>query len=207
MGYDRDNLEFKVSLESIGIIEYGLDLKEGDNSLAVCSSGHVPLALSYYGKVVAVDQSQTQLRYAESWINNFGNGGRVIPEEYQKYVNARRVNNYFVRKGRIQDLRMTTGRISFVRRNLFESIPQGEFDKVYLSNILDWRLRYSDEQKRNLIRKLVSRMPNGGMICSVGVEGIDLFDRLSLKMRIPIMKRGRCFDFPYSFYEVAPKNL
>ena len=159
MNYDSDNVEFFVTLETLEVIVKGLGMNHGDSSLAVCSAGCVPFALSFFGQVVAVDKSQTQLRYAEKRRDDFVNGGSIIPSEYSNFVNARNVQRYFLNL--IEEVRRSVGNITFLRRDLMHVVPMGIFNKVYLSNILDWRESYSDEEEVDLFNKLIRRMPFG----------------------------------------------
>jgi hypothetical protein len=204
-----DDVFFKLTMENLEIIVEGLEMKEGDSSLAICSAGDVPFALLEFGSVLAVDYNSNQLKYAQLrkdlLVANDENFFDLGIGCYNYFL----VRDYF--SERLEKIRVNVKNLDFRKMNLFRAIPRGEFTKVYLSNILGYYWNRSPiEMKSKFALDLIKRMPQGGVICVVGPEnfkGLEI-DRLSIiPKRKMNPKSSYGLGWEYSFYRVAPKNL
>jgi len=124
-----DNVSYFRINENLELIIRGLEPKEGQRFLSVCSSGDVPFALSEYGEVVAFDRNYWQIEYAKFRREAF------MQSNFKKFLFRNSNANEYLRQ-RMELLRPE--RVIFFCRRAIELSPEGDFDAIYLSNIIGY---------------------------------------------------------------------
>jgi len=146
------NITFFTINEDLELIIKGLKPQMGQRFLSVCSSGDVPFALSEYGEVVAFDNNPEQIEYAKSRRDE------LIEKMYNRCFMLNSEANWYL-KGRKGSLRPE--RIEFVYSGGERFSPEGDFDAIYLSNIIGYCGDEDAEKGPILIRCSKFLRPNG----------------------------------------------
>lgn len=153
------NVAFPYTNETLDAIIAGLDVKQGDNILAVVGSGDQAFAMIAEGaKVVAIDTSQIQIDYAKKRLECLKQGitegffgckdkikeleklGGEYAESEKKY--AEQSDMYFKSERRMEKVLANMHNLSIIERSILDKkLPLSCFNKVYLSNVIEGHIR------------------------------------------------------------------
>ena len=170
-------LAFQATNESIPAIMEGLQIQQGDRVLAVCGSGDQAFAmLELADYVTAVDSSKLQILYAKCRLAQIKRGDfkrfhTLLPHCGSNITYREQRSRYFT-LSKLQTLKLKVDRLRLERGDMYKFSPrrirEGRFNKIYLSNLLCYGDYYS-RNNTNFLDMLVSVLPCGGLIYTVGV--------------------------------------
>lgn len=142
------NVAFPYTNETLDAIIAGLDVKQGDNILAVLGSGDQAFAMIAEGaKVVGIDTSELQIKYAKQRIEYLKQGNtdgflKYPQKEEMDEEDAENCKRYFNSEGRIGRILENLENLSIINGNaLDKKLPLNCFNKLYLSNVIEWHIR------------------------------------------------------------------
>lgn len=162
-----DKVQYKIANEGLETVIRGINPQEGENFLAICSSGDLPFALSEFGKVVAFDHDENQIKYAQMRklflslgdYKNFSNLSFCLQglDRNREKERAR----YFTRK-RLKEIQKHIGRVQFTISNFLDLDFQEQFDVLYLSNILGYG--FDQTPTKDILGKASQMLKEGGRV-------------------------------------------
>lgn len=141
---------FPCTNESLDAIIAGLDVKKGDNILAVLGSGDQAFAMIAEGaRVVGIDTSELQIKYVNQRIECLRQGNL---DEFLKYpqkddkdekdISAENCKRYFNSEGRNKRILENLQNLSIINGSILDDeLPIGCFNKIYISNVIEWHVR------------------------------------------------------------------
>lgn len=146
---DFPNLKYDCTNESIDSVVSSLSPQEGDNILAICGSGDIPFVLVEHARVTAVDIDEAQIDFAsyradKLKLGDYASFLREVCEPTPRCLSydhfAR--DKYFSDISRMEAIRQRLGNLSFEVGNIFGmDIKYREFNKIYLSNALGYKMK------------------------------------------------------------------
>jgi hypothetical protein len=145
---DYSGLVYPATNESLEAIVKGLDIKEGDNVLAISGSGDQPFAiLENASSVTGVDYNEVQHRFVlnraemlrAGQFSNFVLAGKSV-EGCDIERNIERRKEYFSSNGRLQKISSKMNRFGSEFGDFYEIVERKGrmFRKLYLSNIMSF---------------------------------------------------------------------
>lgn len=150
---------FPYTNESLDAIIAGLDVKKGDNILAVLGSGDQPFAMIAEGaRVVAIDTSHLQIDYAKRRLECLKQGitegffgckdeikeleKRGDRDAESEKKSAEQSDTYFKSERRMEKVLANMHNLSSIEGSILDKkVLQGGFNKVYVSNVIEWHMR------------------------------------------------------------------
>lgn len=149
--HNSKELAYRVTNESLEAVVTGLNPQQEDSILAICGSGDQAFAmLEKAGQIVVVDSLPKQINYfarrknllKEGEFEEFLNPGEISSEN--RDLEQLKIRNRYFSEERLKAIQpklKDSWRVRRITGDLFNLVfPEGEFNKIYLSNILTYSL-------------------------------------------------------------------
>lgn len=138
--------------ENIYILKYLINPSKKDTILSICGSGDIPFMILAKGsKVLTIDSEQSQIDYVNERIKSLKQGNELDFEK--QYLSWEENDDYFEKNFLKRDkyfkrinkkkLKKNLVNLELVCTDIFDLKNSSDFNKVYLSNVLDHLFQHS----------------------------------------------------------------
>ena len=149
---------YRITNENIYLLERFIQPNERDRILSICGSGDILLMLlNNSAKVLAVDREMPQLRFTQRRIESlkekdYKNFSGEVKDNFTKFVNNKILRNKYFESilknpsiiiENLENLTFLHGDIFKLHEN--KRVELKEFNKVYLSNSVEYRQPFKGE--------------------------------------------------------------
>ncbi len=164
---------YLVTNECLEAIISGMNLRQEDSALAICGSGDQAFAmLEKVKRILVVDDKVWQVQYflrRKSFLESGKLGKFLKVEKYEGDLTALKLRNEYFSKERLRTIQLGLKKSKIETRvgDLFDlEFARGEFNKVYLSNVLSYG--FLSNQHIQLIigklQKITNKLSDRGLI-------------------------------------------
>ena len=191
-----DPLMYYATNESLDATTLGLNPTATDKILYVSGGGDQSFAALEFGsRGVAADFSRSHLELATRRAEYLANGdfenflNPVVANHNSTPEAIQQRNEYFLTGNRLEKMRESVHGLEFIEGNVTD--VKGEFDKIYLSNVLSYGGKRYEE-----LAKISTSLSPGGLIYLAHSEGLtsEHLKESGLKVHIGGTKVSRRFE-------------